>query len=522
MRTVYATALSVGSDADISTSLNYIGRWIQDWYLRQRLSVDVLQSLGEGDVTVHPAEGHQLSIRHHASKEAPGERLADLHWAYPDQYDKSLEWVIALSLLRQGAGLLLSLDVAVAGLQSVIAPASIKLGSPRVIRDIARLHSVRLGGHPYSLTPVLVGAEHVEQLVSELTDHARPFPIVLLSRRLQDDVPLTDSGELAERLAGVAKVYELADKWAAFRLTEDIGRALSCFGGAVRLYWPRFHVESDPFAHPLWMPWQFKDADATERTLSHLCNLAFDAAAFRHVEPLAISLVRSTAERESREATRISGAKSQDDLLDDLIEMEEKLKATEAANAELLRDNKTLRENAAALVAHHTAWKDQAPNTQEQVSAGSSESATPTSVDEAVRQAENKSKNVRFLPSAYSSASASPYKQPERVLEALAALDEVASIWAETVDTGKAGGSVRQLFKARGFDYADDVSQTSKGKWGSEYTATYKGQEVDISPHITLGAKQADTCLSVHWAWHKDEKVAVVAHVGRHKTNTKT
>ncbi|WPH17663.1 hypothetical protein [Variovorax paradoxus] len=521
MRTVYAAALEVGAQSDVSVSLNYIGRWIQDWYLRQRLSVDVFESLGKGDLAVTPAEGHQLSIRHHASKEAPGEQLVDLRWTYPDQYDKSLGWIIALSLLRQGDGLVLSLEVAVTGLQLVIAPASIKLGSPRVIRDIARLRSVRLRGHPYSVTPELVGAEHVELLVSELMDSTRPHPIVLVSKRVQDDMPLINSNELAERLAGVAKVYELADKWAAFRLAEEVGKAFSCYGGAIRLYWPGFNDQVDPFMHPLWMPWQFKDADATERTLGQLCSMIFDAAAFRHVEPLAISRVRSTAEREAREAARNSRAKSEDELLDDLVEMEQKLKMAEAANAELLQDNKTLRENAAALVAY-SGWKDSAPTSQGQAPAGSSEPVAPVSVEEAVRQAEATSKNLRFLPSAYSSASGSPYKHPERVLEALAALDEVASIWAETVGSGKAGGSVRQLFKARGFDYADDVSQTSKGKWGSEYTATYNGQELDISPHITLGAKQPDTCLSIHWAWHKEEKVALVAHVGRHKTNTKT
>ena len=320
----------------------------------------------------------------------------------------------------------------------------------------------------------------------------------------------------------MAKVYELADKWAAFRLTEEVGKPLSCFGGAVRLYWPRFNDEDDPFTHPLWMPWQFKDADATERTLGQLCNMVFDAAAFRHVEPLAISRIRSTAEREAREAARNSVAKSEDELLDDLIEMEQKLKTVEATNAELLQENKTLRENTVALVAH-TAWKDLTPPTsQAQAPAAVPEPVVPTNVEEAVQQAEAKSKKVRFLPSAHSSASASPYKQPERVQEALAALEEVAAIWAETIGSGKAGGSLRQLFKARGFDYADDVSQTSKGKWGSEYTATHNGQELDISPHITLGAKQPDTCLSIHWAWHKDEKVALVAHVGRHKTNTKT
>lgn len=522
MRTVYATALEVCDEPDVSVSLNYVGRWIQDWYRRQRLSVDVFQSLGEGDIAVSPAEGHELSIRHHTAKDAAGEQLVDLRWAYPDQYDKSLGWVIALSMLRKGNRLLLSLELAVTGLQLVIAPASIKLGSPRIIRDIARLRSIRLEGHPYSLTPEIVGAEHVELLVSELTDSTRPYPIVLVSRRVQDDIPLTNSNELAERLAGVAKVYELADKWAAFRLTEEFSKNLSCYGGAVRLYWPRFNDESDPFTHPLWMPWQFKDAPATERTLGQLCNMIFDAAAFRHVEPPAISRIRSVAEREAREEARNSGARSEDELFDDLIEMEQKLKAVEAANAELLHENKTLRENTAALVAH-AAWKDLTPPaSQAHVPVAGLEPFVPTSVEDAVRQAEAKSKNVRFLPTAHSSASASPYKHPERVQQALTALEEVASIWVETIGSGKAGGSLRQLFKTRGFDYADDVSQTSKGKWGGEYTATYNGLELDISPHITLGAKQPDTCLSIHWAWHKDERVALVAHVGRHKTNTKT
>ncbi|GAB2182146.1 hypothetical protein DLREEDagrD3_23690 [Denitratisoma sp. agr-D3] len=522
MRTVYGVALEIGDQSDVTASLSYVGQWIQDWYLRQRLSVDVFQNLGEGDLEISPAEGHQFSIRHHATKEAPGEQLIDLRWAYPDQYDKSLGWVITLSLLRQGDELLLSLDLAVTGLQLMIAPANVKLGSPRVIRDIARLRSIRLEGHPYNLTPELVGAEHVELLVSEMTDSTRPYPIVLVSRRVHDDVPLVNSNELAERLAGVAKVYELADKWAAFSLTEEVGKTLSCFGGAVRLYWPRFNDKADPVTHPLWMPWQFKDADATERTLGSICNMVFDAAAFRHVEPIAISRIRSVAEREARETARNSGTKSEHELLDDLIEVERKLTAAQASNAELVQENKILRENAAAIVAH-TAWKDLTPPaSQVQAPVSVPEPVVPANVEEAVQQAEARFKNVRFLPSAHSSASASPYKQPERVQEALAALEEVASIWANTVGSGKAGGSLRQLFKARGFDYADDVSQTSKSKWGSEYTATYNGQELDISPHITLGAKQPDTCISIHWAWHKEEKIALVAHVGRHKTNTKT
>lgn len=520
MRTVYATTLEVGTDADVSNSLDYVGRWIHDWYLRQRLSVDVFENLGAGDLAVAPADGHQLAIRHFASDETPGERLVDVRWEYPDQYDKSLGWVVRLALLRRTKGLLLSIEVAVTGLQLMFSPASIKLGSPRVVRDIARLPSVRIGGYPYNLTPELVAAEYIELLVSDLTDQARPYPIVLVSRRVQDDVPLVDSNDLAERLAGVAKVYELPDKWSAFRLTEELGKALSCYAGAVRIYWPRFNDQVDPFAHPVWMPWQFKDADTTERTLGHLSGMVFEAAAFRHVEPADITFVRLSAERQAREALRSASGKSADELRGDLVEMERKLRAVEATNAELVRDNKTLRDNVAALA--NATWSEHAPTPVEARAETLAEPAAPTTVPDAVLLAEARGKSIRFLPSAHSSAAESPYKHPERVLQALTALDEVASIWAETVESGKPGGSVRQLFKKRGFEYADDVSQTSKGKWATEYVADYKGQQLDIAPHITIGAKQADTCLSIHWAWHKAEKVALVAHVGRHKTNTKT
>jgi len=84
-----------------------------------------------------------------------------------------------------------------------------------------------------------------------------------------------------------------------------------------------------------------------------------------------------------------------------------------------------------------------------------------------------------------------------------------ADLWANQTDEGELG-----------FTYADDVSQTSGNRYGDEYEAKDGGRTYDISPHITIGAKQADSCLSIHWAWDESTGKAVVAHVGRHKTNT--
>lgn len=67
MRTVYAIALNITDQSDATASINLIAQWIQEWYLRQRLSIDLLQSLDVGDLETTPADRHQFSIRHQGS-----------------------------------------------------------------------------------------------------------------------------------------------------------------------------------------------------------------------------------------------------------------------------------------------------------------------------------------------------------------------------------------------------------------------------------------------------------------------
>lgn len=208
-------------------------------------------------------------------------------------------------------------------------------------------------------------------------------------------------------------------------------------------------------------------------------------------------------------------------MLQDIYDLEDRLKAAEALNTELSRECETLRSNAMSL-ASGSAWAQSQPLTQATAAPGQPSQSTPETVEEAARTVARSARHLTFLPSAFDSAADSPFRHPDRVKQALEALDEVAAIWAKGLKTGGPVGSLRQLFKQRGFVYADDVSQTSKGKWGDEYRATFEGKDYDISPHITIGAKQADSCLSIHWAWDKERQSALVAHVGRHKTNTKT
>jgi hypothetical protein len=109
-----------------------------------------------------------------------------------------------------------------------------------------------------------------------------------------------------------------------------------------------------------------------------------------------------------------------------------------------------------------------------------------------------------------------------RPLATLLAIDDVAGHWGQQLAGGPNLGPRKEAFRQRGFEYKEDISQTSEGKWRDEYSYTYEGKKTLFAPHITIGAKQADKCLSVHMFWDEPKSVVVIAHVGRHKTNTRT
>ena len=329
MRTVYATVLEVRDPSDAASALEKVGTWITEWYTASE--VDVNQSVatlfgaesGEasedgtspGEVELSPMPGHRLSIQCRRAQSRPGETLLDLVWNYPDQYDATLGWHIHLAVLMSGGQLQLTMEVCVTGLSFIVAPAHFKPGSPRVIRDICRLGSVFLGNRPYNRIPIVSQAQNIENLVAELLRPERKHPIVVVSRRNNGSGSLVDSGELAATLAGIAKVYELADRWAAFKLEEDLTHELACYDGAVRVYWPGLNKDADPYRHPLWLSTGLRSADGAARGMQQLRGAVFGAASFRFAPPQPIEALRRDADREHREAVskaalREAGAES--------------------------------------------------------------------------------------------------------------------------------------------------------------------------------------------------------------------
>ncbi|AGU51809.1 hypothetical protein VAPA_1c47430 [Variovorax paradoxus B4] len=287
MRTVYTTTLTVREQTDATAALDMVGTWIQNWYRRLRITID-WPTASTADFEITPKPHHRLSVKGRTLKNRPESVLLDLLWEYPDDYDQTLGWTVRLSAVYESIGLVMSLELAVRGRTFQIFPAGYQFGAPRLIRNVSRLRSTHIGGHPYHLAAELITAEDVDVLTSLLLNPTRPFPIVVVSRRLESDRPLVDANLLAENLAGIAKVFELSDRWAAYRLTEEIGKTLSCYAGAVRLYWPRFKKDDDQFHHRSWMPWMLKDEASINALFKEIVETVAEAAAFRHVEPFQV------------------------------------------------------------------------------------------------------------------------------------------------------------------------------------------------------------------------------------------
>ncbi|WP_155248093.1 hypothetical protein [Variovorax paradoxus] len=172
------------------------------------------------------------------------------------------------------------------------------------------------------------------------------------------------------------------------------------------------------------------------------------------------------ADAEDREERRSSAGNDADALLKELIKVEALLKETQQAGAELRVENETLKANVVALST--TAFTVPSLLKEASVDRAPIQAVEPDTVAKALIQAQAETTNLVYLQSAMDSAQTSPYRQPVRVLEALQAIDEVAAKWLDALQSGKSHGPLKKLFKEYGFDYADKVSQTSRGKWGGK------------------------------------------------------
>lgn len=137
---------------------------------------------------------------------------------------------------------------------STLSGEAIPASSPRFLRDFVAHHSLIDGGVPVSAVSHFVeDMNSFTRFIALLLSPDRSLPIVVLTQLPHSTGYALDPAKLAKDTQGLAHVFCLPPAM-TFGLSDQVGKALSVFHGAIRTYYPQFSVGSDPWQHHLVFP----------------------------------------------------------------------------------------------------------------------------------------------------------------------------------------------------------------------------------------------------------------------------
>lgn len=481
-------------------------------------------ALAGDDGSLAPSPGVSLRWR---MLTAPGveDRLWTLRSQRPHADDADLAWNLNVDVALEDGRTWVGVRVALSPTGHRLAPVRFDIRPPALVGAVVDAAEVAEDGWRLTREPAYaVDDAGVRALAELLLDPDRILPVVVVTPlEVYDDEqdrfltqPVVDPEDIAGALVGLAHVTVLETPALTFRLTDLVGRELSVFGGAVRLYWPEAGGSERPAMHPLWLPDRL--AEARNQPFASVLLRRIAATATYRVSAAALDArLRSAMERHRRREIaglfeRAKEASLAPEWQGELERAWRELDRLREDYAELAQQLAVAHENLRAMSRHVPAAMAEA--LVEDVEA----SRLPTSVAEAVERAKADCEHLVILDEAVVSARRAAYRQPARAYAALVAMDEVAAEWrAERLPSG-----FHDAFAERGFSFAANVSPTALGKHGHEYERTYDGRTITLGPHIALGRGSPVACCRIYFHLDEERGLFVVGHVGSHLSDTTT
>lgn len=169
---------------------------------------------------------------------------------------------------------------------------------PGLVRQMATTCGLQQSGRRLDAAAWHISSEHdAYELVEALLDPARTVPYLVCSVAERETEPGINSQMLAKVTLGIARVAVVpaAHTWV---LTQQLGKPLSVFNGAIRAYMPGFTYDANPFAHRLYFIDPAASGERARSTLTALRWLAANESIRRlqlGTEVLAFSAVREAS-----------------------------------------------------------------------------------------------------------------------------------------------------------------------------------------------------------------------------------
>jgi len=197
-------------------------------------------------------------------------------FSYKDDRVPAVVWHVLVGINKAGDGAEIEVEVAAEGAGGLLPPLAVPSFLPTIVEQIglADVWALTSGAQP-------VAAENAGAFVDLLCNVERKLPVVAFSEPLP--LALEAVARIARRVAGAAHIV-LVESAASFGISDRLGRPLSVYQGAVRVYPPK--LPANPHEIKLYFPATIQRYDEQQRA-----NGAFGPIRFADV------LARSTLDR---------------------------------------------------------------------------------------------------------------------------------------------------------------------------------------------------------------------------------
>ncbi len=417
---------------------------------------------------------------------------------------------------------------------------------PGFVRSIVESGPAELDGLPVgTVQPRVVATEaDVDGLVNLLESPSRRAPVAVLALPdrcedpLQTAIPASD---VVKRVLGAAHIVVITAR-ASFMLTDRMGKELSVFRQAVRIYRPGFsRLKDQQWRHPLWLPGRIEQwegaASAADGKAAFARSLIDELLAAtvqrsdREEELPAFTTVRQLAAQAERERLIRSGStaadlvalyeednrKLREELQDQREEYDSLLSTAEAERDQALQQAQEARSRASANLARIHALEKRL------VALGDKAAATPIPAtldgfETWVR--EHLSGAVEIHNRAFRGIKKSVYEDPSLIYRALLLLRD----WY--VPMRREGGAERRAAyeKARQDLKLDDqpVGEAVKTH-ADQYTVDYDGRPRVLDRHLKKGvAHDEKRSFRLYYFWDDESQCVVVGWLPSHLDNSLT
>lgn len=500
-------------------------------------ALDLVVSEIRGDIGLSPAAldteegsfstGTGVSVRWHLlSASGVEDRLWTLRCLRPHEDEADLVWCLTVDVALENGRPWVGVRLGLRPTGHRLLPVRLDIRPPAIAGALVDGVEVVEDGWRLSREPAwAIDDGGVQALAELLLDRDRVLPVVVVTpvERYDEErdeyrtQPLVDADDIGATLVGLAHVAVVDTEALTYGLTDLVGRQLSVFGGAVRLYWPELDDDGPPAAHPLWLPDRL--GEPRNRPLSALLLRRLAAAStFRVSSANLDARLRAAVDRQARDEIARLFARARDASL--APEWQAELERAWSEADRLREENAELAGQLAVALDNLRAISRHAPRIVDEETSGSvlapGEPGEPRTLVAAVQRAGAECPHLVFLGEAMDSARRAAYRQPGRLYGALLAMEEVADDWGR----GQLPSGFRDAFAARGFEFAAHVSPTALGRFGHEYERRYEGRTIAMGPHLALGRGSPAACCRIYFHLDEEKHLFVVGHVGNHLSDT--